>query len=60
MTKEQQAARAGGSSGGHDHEHGPFDAPLTKLFAATTALLLGLLLVGQFYNRRGAENAEKK
>jgi multidrug efflux pump subunit AcrA (membrane-fusion protein) len=60
MTKEQQAAKAGGSAGGQDHEHGPFDAPLTKLFAATTALLLGLLLVGQFYNRRGAENAEKK
>ena len=45
MTKEQQAAKAGGSTGGHDHDHGPFDAPLTKLFAATTALLLGLLFL---------------
>lgn len=61
MTREQQAAKAGGSADGHDHEHGLFEpTPMTKLFAATTALLLGLLLVGQLLNRRGAENAESR
>ncbi len=45
MTKEQAAAKAGD----HDHDHegsrgGPFAAPLTKLFAASTGLLLVLLI----------------
>ncbi len=59
MTKEQLAAGSG-TTGGHDHAHGAFDSPLTKLFAASTTVLLGLLIFGQVFNRRGAKSAEKK
>jgi cobalt-zinc-cadmium efflux system membrane fusion protein len=57
MTKEQLAALGSGADSGHSHHHGPFDAPLTKLFAATTGLLLALLIAAQYKNRKGAENA---
>lgn len=60
MTKEQQAARNGtGSSGsGGDPAHGPFEAPLTKLFAVTTAILLVLLIAGPIFARKHPEKAE--
>ena len=51
MSKEQQAAQSGGSADGRAHAHGAFEAPLTKLFAATTALLLLLLILGQLRDR---------
>ncbi len=59
MTQEQLAALGSGADAGHGHHHGPFDAALTKLFAATTVMLLVLLIAAQYKNRRGAENAEK-
>lgn len=44
MTKEQQAARASAQGHGDASQSTPFGAPLTKLFAATSALLLVLLI----------------
>ncbi len=43
MTKDQIAARAAGGTGAAQAEAGPFSAPLTKLFAASTVVLLVLL-----------------
>ena len=60
MSKEQQAAKTGGTAGGHHHEHGAFEAPLTKLFAASTALLLVLLILGQFRDRTTVTGAAKE
>lgn len=45
MTAQQRAAATGQGEAGHHHHQGPFEAPLTKLFAATTGLLLVLLLI---------------
>jgi membrane fusion protein, heavy metal efflux system len=45
MTKEQQAKTAAAGGHGSDHGHGAFAAPLTKLFAASTGLLLVLLIL---------------
>ena len=45
MTKEQQASQ---HSHGHDDHEGAFAAPLTKVFAATTSVLLVLLLLATF------------
>ena len=60
MSKEQQAAKTGGTADGHHHEHGAFEAPLTKLFAASTALLLVLLILGQFRDRTTVTGAAKE
>lgn len=57
MTKDQLAAQSGGSSDGHTHGHSPFSAPLTILFAASTVLLLGLLILSQWMNRNATQPA---
>lgn len=54
MTKEQQAARASGQGSGDASRGGPFAAPLTKLFAATSALLLVLLILASVRRPRAA------
>ncbi len=46
MTKEQQASQhSHGTNHGHDDHNDAFSAPLTKVFAATTIVLLVLLLL---------------
>ena len=60
MSKEQKAAQSGGSADGRAHAHGAFEAPLTKLFAATTALLLLLLILGQLRDRTHLTGAGKE
>ena len=53
MTREQQASKTGGATGGGHHpEHGVFEAPLTLFFAASTGVLLGLLVLSQLRARR--------
>lgn len=49
MTSEQQAGQhSHGGEPGHDDHEGAFSAPLTKVFAATTFVLLVLLLLATF------------
>ncbi len=53
MSAEQLAANKGG--GGHDHDHadaGAFSAPLTKFFAAATAVLFALLVTSVVTRRQ--------
>lgn len=54
MTKEQQAARSAAQGHGDGSQSGPFAAPLTKLFAATSALLLVLLIVASVKRPRAS------
>lgn len=45
MTAEQLKARNASAGGGGDHAHGAFDSPWTLFFAATSAVLLVLVVV---------------